>query len=63
MLKVVTYRATWRTFRPQTQNFSLKKFLIFSRKKFFLYFGKWNFLTLRLEKILNFTAQALKIFP
>ena len=34
MLKAVTYRATWRTFRPQTQNFSLKKFLIFSRKKF-----------------------------
>ena len=27
----------------------IKKFLIFSQKKIFLYFGKWNFLGLRFK--------------
>ena len=31
---------------------ALKKFLIFSQKKFSLYFGKWNFLALSLKEFL-----------
>ena len=38
----------------------IKKFLIFSQNKFFLYFEKRNFLTLRLKNFLYFSDPALK---
>ena len=60
---VVIHRVTWRTFRPQPQNVSLKKLITFSLKTFFLYFGKWNILVPRLENFLYFPASALKMFP
>ena len=52
--EVVIFRAIWYNFRLQPQKFFLKKparkkFLIFFRKKIFLYFGKWNFLAWRLK--------------
>ena len=43
---LVIYRATWRTFLPQSQNFSLKSFLYFLLKKplkKFLIFSQKNF--------------------
>ena len=36
----------------------IKKFLIFSQNKFFLYFGKWNFLALNS----NFSSKKILIF-
>ena len=36
----------------------IKKFLIFSRKKFFLYFGKWNFSVLAS----NFSRKKISYF-
>ena len=39
----------------------IKNFLIFSQKKFFLYFGKWNFLTLRLKILYEGIFLARKI--
>ena len=35
---------------------------VFLKKTFFLYFGKWNFLALRLEKFLYFLKKAFLIF-
>ena len=45
----VIYRITCFTFYPQSQNSFLKKVLIFSQKNFFLYFGKCNFLILKVH--------------
>ena len=53
MLKVVTYRAIWRNFQPQTQSFSLKKFLIFSRKKFFFIFREMELSDPKIRKNLK----------
>ena len=45
-------------FSPQAPKLKIKstpkKFLIFSQKKYFLYFEKWNFLALRLKDFLCF---------
>ena len=39
----------------------LKKFLIFSQKKFFLYFRKYNFLALCLKNFLYFRRELSKL--
>ena len=48
---------------PASNLFSKKiSYIIFSRKNFFLCFGKWNFLAAWLENLLYFLASALKTF-
>ena len=38
---------------------TLKKFLIFSQRKFFLYFGKWNFLASSLKTTIFYQRKSL----
>ena len=45
---------------PASKSFSEK--FCFLKKKFFSYFGKWNFLATRLENFLYFLVSALKVF-
>ena len=59
---IIIHTASWYAFRPQTQIFFLEKFLVFSPKKFFLYFGKWNILAPRLKNSYTFWSLSPKKF-
>ena len=44
-------------FSPSSKNKKPKSFLYFSKKQFFLYFGKWNFLAPSLKSLLYFSEK------
>ena len=65
MSSVVDLRASCSTFQPKLEKFlkiHSKKFLIFSKKNFFLYFREWNFLAPALKKFLYFPKKIFLIF-
>ena len=51
-------------FTPSSKNKkkTLKKFILFSKKKKFLYFGKWNFLALKLKNFLYFLKRKFFLY-
>ena len=55
--RVADLRATW-----DKNNLLEKNFIYFSKKKLFLYFGKWNFLVLRLKNCYIFSKKEFLYF-
>ena len=59
---LILYNHNLKIFPWKKVSYILEKFIIFSQKDFFLYFRKWNFLSLRWKRILYFLKKAFLIF-